>query len=155
MVYKFANLDTCSLFICRLGVVGLAPKAPGTWGSLWALLFAPIFFLPLPIIGRILCLLFIFLLGSLAATRAEKILARKDPSQVVVDELLGMWLTFLPFATLTPSMWLAGFLLFRFFDIVKPWPVKWAEGAMREGYGIMLDDVVAGCMAMLCLLFIF
>ncbi len=148
-------LDSASLFICRLGMVGLAPKAPGTWGSLWALLFVPIFFVPLPIIGRILCLLAIFFVGALAATRAEKILGKKDPSQVVVDELLGMWLTFLPFTALTPGMWLAGFLLFRFFDIVKPWPVKWAEHAMREGYGIMLDDVVAGFMAMLCLLFIF
>ncbi len=151
MCKKRSTQDSLCLFICRLGATGLAPVGPGTWGTLWALLFAPLFFLPLPIMGRLLCLCAIFFLGAIAATRAEKVLGRKDPGQVVIDELLGMWITFLPFTKVSISMWLMGFVLFRFFDILKPWPVKASEHWMRQGYGIMLDDAVAGILSMCCL----
>lgn len=146
-----AWLNALSLGFCRLGVAGLAPKAPGTWGSALAAVLAPLYFLPLPMVGRILVLAVIFLLGSVAATRVERLLKCKDPSQVVVDELLGMWITLLPFAQVSLAMLVAGFALFRLFDIWKPWPVGASEYWMRDGYGVMLDDVVAGIMAMLCL----
>lgn len=82
--------DACILAFCRLGVAGLAPKAPGTWGTALACLLAPFLFLPLDMGGRALVLLLLFVLGALAATRAEKLLGRKDPGEVVIDELVGV-----------------------------------------------------------------
>lgn len=145
------GLNALCLFICRLGVVGLARRAPGTWGSAAAALLAPIWFLPLSLPARATVLAAIFIAGALAAGRAERLLNRKDPPQVVVDELLGMWLTLLPFHTASLSMLGAGFILFRLFDIWKPGPVRASEHWMRGGFGVMLDDAVAGGMAMLCL----
>ncbi len=146
--------DTFCLTLCRLAFAGSLPRAPGTWGSLFALLFAPLFFLPLPFIGRVLVLIGIFFIGALAASRAEQLLQKQDPGEIVIDELLGMWLVFLPFAEVNLWLWLMGFVLFRIFDCCKPWPVNASEKWMRSGYGIMLDDVVAGCLAMLVLLFL-
>ncbi len=143
--------DALCLFFCRAGVAGLAPVAPGTWGSLLAAVFAPIYFIPLPFTGRVLVLISIFFVGAVASSHAEKLLCCKDASQIVIDEVLGLWLVFLPFATIDLSILIAGFVLFRFFDIVKPWPISKAEHCMRDGFGIMIDDVVAGIMAMLCL----
>ncbi len=147
--------DALCLFFCRAGVAGLAPVAPGTWGSLLATIFAPIYFIPLPFMGRVFVLLGIFLLGAVASSHAEKLLACKDASQIVIDEVLGLWLVFLPFATINVSMLIAGFVLFRLFDIIKPWPIRKAEHCMRDGYGIMIDDVIAGIMAMFCLWIIY
>ncbi len=144
-------LDTLSLFFCRVGVAGLAPHAPGTWGTLVAALFAPIWFMPLPTTGRVLVLGILFFLGALASTRVEQTLQCEDPSQIVIDEFVGLWLVLLPFAKVSPTELLLAFIFFRFFDIVKPWPVNAAEHWMRQGFGIMLDDVVAALMAMACL----
>ncbi len=140
----------CFLF-CRVGAAGLAPHAPGTWGTLVATLFAPIWFMPLPMVGRALVLGLLFFFGALASTHCEKILAHKDPSQIVIDEFVGLWLVLLPFAKVSPTELFLAFVFFRFFDILKPWPVSAAEHWMRDGFGIMLDDVVAALMAMACL----
>ena len=89
--------DKLILSFCRLGVAGLDPKAPGTWGTAIACLLAPYIFLPLSLPWRAALLVAIFVLGGLAATRAEHLLARKDPGEVVIDELVGVWLVLLPF----------------------------------------------------------
>lgn len=143
--------DKIILCFCRLGVAGLAPKAPGTWGTALACALAPFLFLPLDIIGRSTLLVVLFIVGSLAATRAEQILHQKDPGQVVIDELVGVWLVLLPFAN--PGFWLivAAFALFRIFDIAKPWPVRASENWLPGGFGVMIDDVLAGVWALLCL----
>ncbi len=151
ILHNLSFLDNLCLLFSRVGVAGLAPVAPGTWGTLVAAILAPIWFLPLPLLGRILVLVVIFFLGSLASSRAEELLKCKDPSQVVIDEFLGMWLVLLPFNKITPLQLFLGFVLFRFFDIVKPWPIKASENWMRSGYGVMLDDVVAAVFAMICL----
>ena len=143
--------DRCILALCRLGVAGLAPKAPGTWGTALACLLAPWLFLPLGFWGRLCLLAGIFFVGSLAATRAEILLGRKDPGEVVIDELLGVWLALLPFTLVDGWLMLAAFVLFRFFDIAKPWPVRAAENWLPAGFGVMLDDAAAGLWAMLCL----
>lgn len=138
------------LFYARLGPAGLSPFAPGTCGSLLAILLAPFFFMPLPFGGRVLLLIFVFWTGTLAATRAEKILKKEDPSEVVIDELLGQWLACLPFASLSLWGYTLAFILFRLFDITKPKPVKMAE-SLPTGLGIMADDAVAGLIAALLL----
>lgn len=150
--YTFS--DFAVLAFCRLGVAGLSPVAPGTCGSLLALLVAPVLFFPLPIPARIALLGLLFWIGGRAATRAEQILGQNDPGQVVIDELVGMWLTLLPFSNPGWVTCVLGFVLFRLFDAAKPWPVSASEHWLPGGYGVMIDDVVAGVMAMLCLIFL-
>ncbi len=144
--------DFLILFFCRLGVAGLSPKAPGTMGTLVAVLLAPLCFMPLSMFWRIVLLVVIFFAGAVAGTYAEKMLGDKDPGQIVIDELLGMWITLLPFAHLSWSKLGLAFVFFRIFDILKPWPIKASEQWLPGGYAIMIDDVIAGVFAMLCLL---
>lgn len=153
---KNQNLkDETTLAFCRLGVAGLAPKAPGTWGTAVACILAPFLFFPLPLIWRIIVLIAIFFAGAWAATRAEKILNQKDPGQVVIDELAGVWLVFLPYREWTFWLILAGFIFFRIFDIFKPWPVRASENWLPDGYGVMIDDIIAGLWALLCVQILF
>lgn len=142
--------DAWILAFCRLGVAGLAPRAPGTWGTALACLLAPFVFLPLSPGWRAVLLALLFVLGGLAASRAETLLGRKDPGEVVIDELVGVWLVLLPFER--PGFWLvlAAFAFFRLFDIAKPWPVRASEDWLPAGFGVMLDDVLAGLWALLC-----
>jgi len=143
--------DRWWLDVATVGPLGNLPWAPGTWCSLAAAAFAPLLFEPLPLVTRLILLVILFFLGSHASGRAEGILGEKDPGPVVVDELLGQWLTFLPFVSLRPVDLLAGFLLFRFFDILKPPPIRASENWLAGGYGVMLDDCLAGVCAMICL----
>ena len=140
--------DKAALCLSRLGVAGLSPYAPGTAGSALAALIAPFVFLPLPLWARLVLLALIFYIGSLAAGRAELLLGEKDPGQVVIDELMGLWIVLCPFAV--APWWLVGlaFVLFRLFDITKPWPVKASETWLPGGYGVMIDDAVAGLQAL-------
>ena len=144
-------LDKIILAFCRLGFAGLSPKAPGTAGTALACLVAPILFLPFNLISRCFLLAILFVVGSFAATRAEQILGQTDPGQIVIDELVGVWMVLLPIASPTGWEILWAFLFFRIFDIAKPWPVKASEDWLPAGWGIMIDDIVAGCWAMLCL----
>jgi len=141
-------LGKLALALATLGPVGHFPKAPGTAGSLAAAVAAPWLFLIMPLWWRVLALLAILAVGTWACGRAENILGRKDPGCVVLDELFGQWLTLLFFPGLPLGFLLLAFILFRFFDILKPWPVRWAETAFPGGLGVMMDDGVAGLYAM-------
>ena len=127
---------------------GYAPVAPGTAGSaVGLLLFWPLAVLPAPWqIGACAVLLVV---GALASTHVARALGRKDPGLIVVDEIVGMWVTLvgLPF---TPAVALAGFVLFRVMDVWKPWPVRSLE-QLPDGWGVMADDVAAGVYAHLLL----
>ncbi len=144
-------VDELCVQISRLGPCGCSPHAPGTVGSAAALVLSPLFFLPLSLGWRLVLLGVLFVVGSLVASRAERVLGKKDPGEIVVDELLGQWLTLLPFAHLSFGWLLAGFALFRVFDILKPYPVRNAETWLPGGWGVMIDDAIAGGYAMLCL----
>jgi len=121
---------------------GYLPKAPGTWGSLAALPLY-LFLRHLNLENYLLALGLIFLVAVISAGQAEKILDRKDPGVVVIDEVLGMLITLIA-APDNPVIWLAGFFIFRFFDILKPWPIRLADRRINGGLGIVLDDVLAG-----------
>lgn len=141
-------IERLSVELCAMVVPGRIYPMPGTWGSLLAALLAPWLFLSMAWGGRVLILAGIFVVGGFAATRVERLYKSKDPGIVVVDELVGQWITYLPFASL--GMWdlAVGFVLFRIFDVVKPPPVRSSETWLPEGFGIMLDDVLAGIYAM-------
>ncbi|MBD8525041.1 phosphatidylglycerophosphatase A family protein [Pseudomarimonas arenosa] len=128
---------------------GLAPKAPGTVGSLVALLpwlaLRELSWLP-----YLLLVATVFLLGVWSAQKVIDGLGAEDPGLVVIDEWVGLWLALF----ILPLGWiwvLAGFVVFRAFDILKPWPVGWADRRLKGGLGTMVDDALAGVMAWLCL----
>lgn len=139
--------------------VGHIRPAPGTWGSLAALPAAWV----LHTIGGPLLLasgtILLFLAGLWAAERYMAETGSHDPSEIVVDEVVGQWIALLPVslgavhagagvAALWPGV-LTAFLAFRLFDIWKPGPVGWAD-RMDNAWGVMLDDVAAGWIASLC-----
>lgn len=129
---------------------GLSPKAPGTAGSLVALL--PWWFLlrDLPSGVYLAVLIAGFLLGVWACEVCDRRLGAHDQGALVWDEVIGMWITL--FAAPLQWWWmLVGFVLFRLFDIWKPWPVSWADRRVHGGLGVMLDDVVAGVYALIVL----
>jgi phosphatidylglycerophosphatase A len=140
--------DAAALLLATGFGSGYSPFAPGTAGSLVGLLlFWPISGTSL--LAQALAAAALFLVGVLAAGRLARRLGREDPGVVVVDEVLGMWLTLLglPFH---PVLWGVGFVLFRGFDVVKPWPAADLE-RLPGGFGIMADDVAAGLYANLVL----
>jgi phosphatidylglycerophosphatase A len=124
---------------------GLLPKAPGTWGSLAALL--PWLLLrEQALVIQFAVIIIVFVLGVRASEWVIEQLGRDDPGCVVVDEWVGLWIAL--FAAPLGWTWLlAGFALFRLFDIAKPWPVGWLERRLSGGMGVMADDVAAGFMA--------
>ena len=128
---------------------GLSPKAPGTAGTVVAI---PLYLLiaEFPLIWYLAIVVFGFLLGVYLCEATSKALGVHDHSGIVWDEIIGFFITM----TLVPLTWywlLAGFLLFRFFDIVKPWPIRQADKNLHGGFGIMFDDVLAGFYALGCL----
>lgn len=127
------------------GGAGLAPWAPGTFGTLAAV---PLYWLMagLPLVGYGLVLLALTLLGIWACDRTARDLGVADPSAIVWDEVAGFLLTM---AAAPPGWpWLVtGFALFRLFDIWKPWPIGWLDRSIPGGLGIMVDDLAAGAMA--------
>lgn len=142
-------MNQLALFVATVGYVGFFPIAPGTAGSLAALgLFAFVRWVGMPAF-EIATIVAILAIGIWSSNGAERALGRKDPGPVVIDEVLGMLITL---ALLPVSMTgvAAGFLLFRLFDVVKPYPAGRMEH-LPGGYGIMLDDAMAGVYAHLVL----
>ncbi len=131
---------------------GYAPKAPGTCGSLVAL---PIHFLliKLPVPYYFTALGLIFIIAVITAGGAEKIIDRPDPGEIVIDEIIGMLITLI-YSPVSIPVWLLGFFIFRFFDIVKPFPVSWFDQKIHGGTGIVMDDVMAGLYSLVCLQYI-
>ena len=120
---------------------GLSPIAPGTAGTLAAIPFAFALKSMEPI-GFWVILAVLFALGVKLCGVVSQKLGVHDHGGIVWDEMVGYWLA----VSFVPLQWqwlLAAFLLFRFFDIVKPWPIRWIDKRARGGFGIMIDDVVA------------
>ncbi|MEK9677833.1 MAG: phosphatidylglycerophosphatase A [Rhodospirillaceae bacterium] len=132
---------------------GLIPFAPGTWGSVAALPFAWVIYELWRAPGLMVATLLLFLLGTWASSIHARDLPDDDPSEIVVDEVVGQWMTLL---VVPPDLlyYAIGFVLFRVFDIFKPWPVSWADRRIKGGLGIMLDDVLAAVYAAIVLVIV-
>jgi phosphatidylglycerophosphatase A len=128
---------------------GLSRYAPGTVGTVVAVPFAWLL-MQMPPALYWAALAALFLLGVWLCGAASRMLGRHDPGNIVWDEMVGYWLT-VALLPMTWGWWLAGFVAFRFFDILKPWPIRRLERAVGGGLGIMLDDVLAAVYAMLVL----
>ena len=124
---------------------GLLPRAPGTAGTVAAIpLYLVMQSLTLQVYVPLVALL--FLLGIPICAHTAKRLGVHDHPGIVWDEIVGYLVTM----TFAPTGWfwvLAGFLLFRFFDVLKPWPIRWLDRRVGGGFGIMVDDLLAGIAA--------
>jgi|WetSurMetagenome_2_1015567.scaffolds.fasta_scaffold637431_1 phosphatidylglycerophosphatase A len=144
------SVPFCVKFFATGFFSGYSKIAPGTAGSIVALLLYAIPFFESPLILTVAIISF-FIIGVYTSKRMEKSFG-DDPPIVVIDEIVGMWisLAFLPKTLFTTSL---AFLFFRFFDIFKPPPCRQLEG-IKNGWGVMLDDVMAGIYANLTTQFI-
>ncbi len=143
---------------------GLAPKAPGTWGTLAAL---PLFYAAqywceygharwqIPVTVVLLSLaVWLFLVGMWACGVTQKAMGVADHGGMVIDEIAAMFLVLI----FAPAGWLGafwGFVWFRFFDIVKPWPISAADAKFKNGFGVMFDDLLAAIASIVMLQFMF
>jgi phosphatidylglycerophosphatase A len=128
---------------------GLVPWAPGTAGTLAAI---PLYLLlrPLPLVWYLVVLAALVAIGVWACGKTERESGAHDPGAIVWDEVLGFLLTM----TAAPAGWvwvLIGFALFRLFDILKPWPIRLLDRRVPGGLGVVLDDLLAGLMALVLL----
>ena len=159
-----ANASMLDRVVYWLGIglgSGLPRRAPGTWGTVGGLIVAiPLMslgFVPFLIITLLSCLIGIWICG-----RTSELMQTHDDPHIVWDEWAGIWITLLPFSYMsvtTDTFWqdisqslsiialILAFILFRFFDIIKPPPIGWADKRVAGGLGIMLDDIIAGVMA--------
>ena len=126
---------------------GLAPKMPGTFGTLAALPMVVLLSYYASFSGYLIVTIVVSIAGIWICGKAAKDMEVHDDSSIVWDEVAGMLITMLA----VPLSWqtlLAGFVLFRFFDILKPWPISYLDKHIHGGFGIMIDDVLAGIFAM-------
>ena len=131
---------------------GLSPKAPGTAGSALSLVFFPLLCM-LGLWGSVAFIVVATLFGFWLCGKAADILKVHDHAAIVWDEFVGQWIALLPL--LASATWniqtyvgvILAFILFRFFDILKPWPISWCDKHLEGGFGIMVDDLLAGIAA--------
>lgn len=159
-----ANATMLDRVVYWLGIglgSGLPRRAPGTWGTVGGLIVAiPLLslgFLPFLIITILSSIIGVWICG-----RTSELMKGHDDPHIVWDEWAGMWITLLPFSYIhmnTENFWqhisqpsslaslFLAFIIFRFFDIIKPPPIGWADRKVAGGLGVMLDDIIAGVMA--------
>lgn len=127
---------------------GLSPKAPGTMGSIAALPFglAITYFFGEVALG--IAIIVVFLVGIVATHHYLGLTGKSDPGEVVIDEVAGQWIPLLIAGT-SPLLYLISFLAFRLFDIWKPWPIRWMDKSIKGAFGVMIDDIAAGIIALL------
>lgn len=149
--FKFLLSHPAHFFALGFGS-GLAPKAPGTFGTLFAMLIW-LFISHLSLSLKIIIIFISFLLGIYFCKKTSEDLGTHDHGAIVWDEFVGFWLTmiFIP----DGFFWLLlGFMVFRIIDIMKPWPISLLDKNIKGGFGIMIDDIFAGFFAGAILFFV-
>jgi len=158
---KFPDLKNPIHFIASLGGIGKIPIAPGTWGSIFAFL---IFIYISHYVDMLIVVILSIPFSIWICEKASINLIEKDHKSIVIDELVGIWIALIPalyLSTQTSRTSYAVFALifFRLFDILKPFPVSYFDKNFKNGLGIVLDDLIAGiiaifpAMALICLIF--
>lgn len=127
---------------------GLSPIAPGTMGTLAAMPFWLLFATYLPLWAYLAVIVLAFFAGIVICQKASDELGVHDHGGIVWDEFVGLWITMIAVPISWPNA-ILGFLLFRFFDVLKPWPIKLIDEKVNGGFGIMLDDVLAAIFALI------
>lgn len=150
-------LGSPALLLATWWCTGLSPRAPGTVGSLAALPLCALCLLYLPLWGVLGVAAVLLWVGVWCADTAGKAWGQVDHGAIVIDEVLGQLLALaLPFFVLRDvlgqgpnelGLWILGFLLFRLFDITKPWPASYFDRRVKTAWGVMLDDIAAGIWA--------
>lgn len=127
--------------VATLGFIGYLPIAPGTWGTGAGVICVMI--IPLSQTALLVLIASGILIGTIAAGTAERLIGETDSGHIIIDEFVGFLVsvTFLPH---TYGYLAAAFLLFRIFDILKPFPIGWVEKTIKGGAGIIADDIMAG-----------
>ena len=156
---KFQNQDTLrrlnfkhpATWLATWGGTGLIKPGPGTWGTLGALPFGIVALMYGGIPVLVAAIFLTFLLGLWSAKHFERMVREKDSGMIVIDEAVGVWIALIP-ATLTPLSVGLTFVLFRVFDVLKPWPISWLDKKIHGAMGVMLDDVLAGIFAALAII---
>lgn len=147
---KFPNLKNPHHFIATLGGIGLFPIAPGTVGSIFGWI---IFIVLSHYIEMIFATIFIVFLSIYVSNVASKDLVNKDHKSIIVDELAGIWLAMIPVIYIASSQYertlyaVLTLIFFRLFDILKPYPISYVDKNFKDGFGIVLDDLIAGIFA--------
>lgn len=152
---KFPNLKDPFHFAATLGGIGMVPIAPGTFGSITAWIIFVYLAHFISMINMLILTILFFILSIWICSEASKDLENKDHKSIVIDELVGMWIALLPVLIIANSQYertvyaLAALILFRFFDILKPFPISYFDRNYKNGFGIVIDDVISGLIAII------
>ena len=147
---NFPNLKKPYDILASLGGIGLIPFAPGTFGSIFAWIA---FILISHFVNMLILTIVIIILSIWICEKVSKGLFEKDHKSIVIDELAGMWVALLPVIYFASSQnerityAILALVFFRFFDILKPFPVSYFDQKYKNGFGIVFDDIIAGILA--------
>ena len=142
-------------FVATLGGIGLIRFAPGTFGSIFAWF---LFIYYSHFLNMIFSTIFVFFFAIFVCEQVSKDLEQKDDKSIVIDELVGMWIALLPAVYFADTQFerttiaILAFILFRAFDILKPFPISYFDQRFKNGFGIVIDDVMAGIITLLILI---
>ena len=144
---NFPNLKKPYDILASLGGIGLIPFAPGTFGSIFAWIA---FILISHFVNMLILTIVIIILSIWICEKVSKDLFEKDHKSIVIDELAGMWVALLPVIYFASSQnerityAILALVFFRFFDILKPFPISYFDQKYKNGFGIVFDDIIAG-----------
>ena len=147
---NFPDLKKPYDILASLGGIGLIPFAPGTFGSIFAWIA---FILISHFVNMLILTIVIIILSIWVCEKVSKDLFEKDHKSIVIDELVGMWVALLPVIYFASSQnerityAILALVFFRFFDILKPFPVSYFDQKYKNGFGIVFDDIIAGILA--------
>ena len=147
---KFPDLKNPYHFIATLGGIGLIPVAPGTFGSIFAWV---VFIFISHFINMLVLTIASLFFAIWLCEKATEDLIEKDHKAIVIDELIGMWISLIPVIYIASTQEdrtiyaVIALILFRFFDIAKPFPISYFDQKIKNGFGIVIDDCIAGIFA--------
>lgn len=148
---RLLNFRSPATWVATWGGCGLIRPAPGTWGTLGAMPFGVLLLLFGGVPALVIASIILFPIGLWASKKFEKMVNEKDSGMIVVDEVVGVWIALIP-AMLSPLSVALAFIFFRFFDILKPWPIAYFDKHFKGAFGVMIDDVIAGVFAAIILI---